>query len=154
MDLLVKPAPLSRRELADLKSRFERRSALEIQHLEDIGAYASLTTCRRAKLLSHFGDEAARLVAPCDKLRHKPHDTEVPRGWREAADTSARGRRSARTGPKRGDATFLRPHECAARGERLAGASSASSQASPSSVRREIKLGRSPCNSRISRGFQ
>ena len=65
-DLLVKPAALSRRELADLGARFEHRSALEVRHLEEVAAYASLTTCRRARLLSHFGDEAAELVAPCD----------------------------------------------------------------------------------------
>ncbi|CAA9499919.1 MAG: ATP-dependent DNA helicase RecQ, partial [uncultured Solirubrobacteraceae bacterium] len=65
-DLLVKPAPLGRRELADLKTRFEHRSEQEVRHLEEVAAYASLTTCRRARLLSHFGDEAAELVAPCD----------------------------------------------------------------------------------------
>ena len=65
-DLLVKPAPLGRRELADLGARFEHRSEQEVRHLEEVAAYASLTTCRRARLLSHFGDEAAELVAPCD----------------------------------------------------------------------------------------
>ncbi|WP_166180560.1 RecQ family ATP-dependent DNA helicase [Rubrobacter tropicus] len=65
-DLLVKPAPLGRRELADLGARFEHRSEQEARHLEEVAAYASLTTCRRARLLSHFGDEAAELVAPCD----------------------------------------------------------------------------------------
>ena len=65
-DLLVKPAALSRRELADLQARFERRSAQEVRQLDEVAAYASLTTCRRARLLSHFGDEAAELVAPCD----------------------------------------------------------------------------------------
>ncbi|MGF1472956.1 MAG: ATP-dependent DNA helicase RecQ [Rubrobacteraceae bacterium] len=65
-DLLVKPGPLSRRELLELTKRFEGRSAIEARHLEEIGRYASLTTCRRSRLLSYFGDGAARLVAPCD----------------------------------------------------------------------------------------
>lgn len=65
-DLLVKPGPLSRRELGELTKRFEERSAIEARHLEEIGRYASLTTCRRARLLSYFGDGAAKLVAPCD----------------------------------------------------------------------------------------
>ena len=64
-DLLVKPGPLSRRELLELTKRFEGRSAIETRHLEEIGRYASLTTCRRSRLLSYFGDGAAKLVAPC-----------------------------------------------------------------------------------------
>ena len=64
-DLLVKPGPLSRRELLELTRRFEGRSAIEARHLEEIGRYASLTTCRRSRLLSYFGDGAAKLVAPC-----------------------------------------------------------------------------------------
>ncbi len=64
-DLLVKPGPLSRRELLELTKRFEGRSAIEARHLEEIGRYASLTTCRRSRLLSYFGDGAAKLVAPC-----------------------------------------------------------------------------------------
>lgn len=65
-DLLVKPGPLSRRELGELTKRFEKRSAVEARHLEEIGHYASLRTCRRVRLLSYFGDGAAELVAPCD----------------------------------------------------------------------------------------
>jgi len=65
-DVLVKSGPLSRRELAELRRRFEFRAAVEARQLEDVGRCASLTTCRRARLLSHFGDEAAELVAPCD----------------------------------------------------------------------------------------
>ena len=65
-DLLIKPGPLSGRELRRLEKRFEARSAVEVRHLEDIGNYASLRTCRRARLLSYFGDDNAELVAPCD----------------------------------------------------------------------------------------
>jgi len=65
-DLLVKPGPLSRRELGELTKRFEERFAIEARHLEEIGHYASLRMCRRVRLLSYFGDGAAELVAPCD----------------------------------------------------------------------------------------
>ena len=65
-DLLIRPGPLSGRELRKLEKRFEARSAVEARHLEDIGNYASLRTCRRARLLSYFGDGDAGLVAPCD----------------------------------------------------------------------------------------
>lgn len=65
-DLLIKPGLLSRRELGELTKRFEARSAIEARHLEEIGHYASLTTCRRARLLSYFGDGDAEFVAPCD----------------------------------------------------------------------------------------
>ncbi|MCA1701866.1 MAG: RecQ family zinc-binding domain-containing protein [Actinobacteria bacterium] len=65
-DVLIKPGPLSRRELTELRRRFELRAAVEARQLEDVGRYASLTTCRRARLLSHFGDETAEFVAPCD----------------------------------------------------------------------------------------
>ncbi len=65
-DVLIKPGHLSRRELAELRRRFELRAAVEARQLEDVGRYASLTTCRRARLLSHFGDETAEFVAPCD----------------------------------------------------------------------------------------
>lgn len=65
-DLLIKPRPLSGRELRKLEKRFEARSAVEVRHLEDIGNYASLRTCRRARLLSYFGDGDAGLIAPCD----------------------------------------------------------------------------------------
>ena len=65
-DVLIKPGPLNGRELRKLQKRFESRSAVEVGHLEDIGHYASLKTCRRARLLSYFGDGDAELVAPCD----------------------------------------------------------------------------------------
>ena len=73
-DLLVKPGPLSRRELLELTKRFEGRSAIETRHLEEIGRYASLTTCRRSRLLSYFGDGAAKLVAPVRRLRHLQYE--------------------------------------------------------------------------------
>lgn len=65
-DLLIKTRPLSGWELRKLEKRFEARSAVEVRHLEDVGNYASLRTCRRARLLSYFGDGDAGLVAPCD----------------------------------------------------------------------------------------
>ena len=52
-------------ELTD-HEREMNASAVEVGHLEDIGHYASLKTCRRARLLSYFGDGDAELVAPCD----------------------------------------------------------------------------------------
>jgi len=104
-DVLIKPGPLSRRELAELTRRFELRAAVEARQLEDVGRYASLTTCRRARLLSHFGDETAEFVAPCDGC-------DVCRGTSVRKPAGPRGghpgeRPGGRPGERLGERPFL-----------------------------------------------
>jgi len=65
-DVLVKPGPLTEREMRTLCGRLERQGRAARGHLEAIRRYANLTTCRREHLLGHFGDpEAAHRAAPC-----------------------------------------------------------------------------------------
>ncbi|MDP9474376.1 MAG: RecQ family zinc-binding domain-containing protein [Actinomycetota bacterium] len=65
-DVLVKPSPLTEREMRTLCGRLERQGRAARGHLEAIRRYANLTTCRREHLLGHFGDpEAAHRAAPC-----------------------------------------------------------------------------------------
>lgn len=65
-DLALKPGPLSNAELVELDRRFSIQAEVAERHLDDVENYTSLKTCRRARLLSYFGDDAATIVAPCD----------------------------------------------------------------------------------------
>ena len=65
-DVLLKVEELTPKDLEALEERFSEAALKEIRHLEDVENYTSLSSCRRQRLLSYFGDEAAREVAPCD----------------------------------------------------------------------------------------
>ena len=64
-DVLIKPGPLSAAEERLLSGVLDARRRAARSHLDAIGRYANLTTCRREHLLSHFGDSSARGAAPC-----------------------------------------------------------------------------------------
>jgi ATP-dependent DNA helicase RecQ len=64
-DILVKPGPLSTEEERVLSEALDFRGRAARAHLDAIGRYANLATCRREHLLSHFGDSAALGAAPC-----------------------------------------------------------------------------------------
>ena len=64
-DVLIKPGPLSAEEARLLSGVLDARRRAARSHLDAIGRYANLTTCRREHLLSHFGDSSARRAAPC-----------------------------------------------------------------------------------------
>jgi len=53
--------------MGELQRRLDLRAEVEARHLEDVELYTRAGgSCRRVRLLSHFGDSAAELVAPCD----------------------------------------------------------------------------------------
>ena len=64
-DVLIKPGPLSAEEARLLSGVLDARRRAARSHLDAIGRYANLTTCRREHLLSHFGDSSALGAAPC-----------------------------------------------------------------------------------------
>jgi hypothetical protein len=64
-DVLIKPGPLKADEARLLSGVLDARRRAARAHLDAIGRYANLTTCRREHLLSHFGDSAALRAAPC-----------------------------------------------------------------------------------------
>lgn len=64
-DVLIKPGPLSAAEERLLSEVLGAQARAARAHLDAIGRYANLTTCRREHLLSHFGDSAASGAAPC-----------------------------------------------------------------------------------------
>jgi hypothetical protein len=77
-DILVKPGPLSAEEERVLSEALDLRARAARAHLDAIGRYANLATCRREHLLSHFGDSAALGAAPCggcDVCAHAPDST-------------------------------------------------------------------------------
>jgi ATP-dependent DNA helicase RecQ len=67
-DVLIKGGPLTEAEMDDLQRRFDLRAHIASRQLEEVELYArAVGRCRRARLLSYFGDEeGASLVAPCD----------------------------------------------------------------------------------------
>ena len=65
-DVLLKVEELTPKDLEALEERFSEAALKEIRHLDDVENYTSLSSCRRQRLLSYFGDEAAGEVAPCD----------------------------------------------------------------------------------------
>ncbi|MDP9485782.1 MAG: RecQ family ATP-dependent DNA helicase [Actinomycetota bacterium] len=65
-DVVLKAEELTPKDLEALEERFLDAALKEIRHLEDVENYTSPSSCRRQRLLSYFGDEAAGSVAPCD----------------------------------------------------------------------------------------
>lgn len=65
-DVILRTPDLTEEQSKLLVSRFEQRARLAAAHIDDVHDYISLTSCRRARLLSYFGDESAAIVAPCD----------------------------------------------------------------------------------------
>jgi len=64
-DVLIKPGPLKAGEARLLSGVLDARRRAARSHLDAIGRYTNLTTCRREHLLSYFGDSSARAAAPC-----------------------------------------------------------------------------------------
>ena len=62
-DIRLKNALLDERGQRNLTARLESHSKRAYKEIRDVEAYAQLTTCRRERLLRHFGDEEE--VAPC-----------------------------------------------------------------------------------------
>jgi hypothetical protein len=65
-DFVLKTDRLSPDQLRSLERTFGDRAASEAAHLDAVDDYTSATSCRRASLLSYFGDRTAAIVAPCD----------------------------------------------------------------------------------------
>jgi ATP-dependent DNA helicase RecQ len=65
-DVVLRAEELTTKDLSALEQRFSGAALKEIRHLEDVENYTSPSSCRRQRLLSYFGDEAAGAVAPCD----------------------------------------------------------------------------------------
>jgi hypothetical protein len=94
-------------EALDLRARAARA------HLDAIGRYANLATCRREHLLSHFGDSAALGAAPCggcDVCAHAPDSApphrRVEGRWPRSPPSSARP--EASVGPESGEQAYAR----------------------------------------------
>ena len=93
VDLAIKPGPLSKAELHELDRRFGVQAEVAERHLDDVENYTSLKTCRRARLLSYFGDDAAAIVSPCkgcDICNRRNHRRGSRKGGQD--DTNILGR--------------------------------------------------------------
>ncbi|MGI8910408.1 MAG: RecQ family ATP-dependent DNA helicase [Rubrobacteraceae bacterium] len=62
-DIRLKDALLDERGQRNMTARLESHSKRAYKEIRDVEAYSQLTTCRRERLLRHFGDEEE--VAPC-----------------------------------------------------------------------------------------
>jgi ATP-dependent DNA helicase RecQ len=66
-DFVLRTERLSAGQLESLRRTFEARALSDARHLDAVDDYTSATSCRRARLLSYFGDdETAAIIAPCD----------------------------------------------------------------------------------------
>ena len=63
VDVRLRAHSLDGRSRRAIAARLKNRASAAYAQIRDVGAYASLTTCRREYLLRHFGDMAE--VAPC-----------------------------------------------------------------------------------------
>ena len=63
VDVKLRTQSLDGRSRRAIAARLKNRAAAAYNHIRDVEAYASLTTCRREYLLRHFGDTEE--VAPC-----------------------------------------------------------------------------------------
>lgn len=101
-DVIIRTGELSPRQLAALEGRFGQRAKTEAAHIDDVEDYISLRSCRRARLLSHFGDEAAAMIAPCDGC-----DVCRSRRWSSAKRHGPGSHRSGRPTPARSGSGLL-----------------------------------------------
>jgi ATP-dependent DNA helicase RecQ len=63
VDVKLKAPALDRRSRRTIAARLKNRATTAYRQIRDVEAYANLTTCRRERLLRHFGD--TEKVAPC-----------------------------------------------------------------------------------------